>query len=149
MKKLWREGIEHRSRVTIVYLISNWGENTIYIWHLLNVPKITRFLGGPNIPKICVAETKFNFKDLGGRSRINWKEIFIPKSSSREWKDPISCNKIYLKYAGCLKKAEFCRIEHFQICHKYRVFFLTGPPLKMSLDWPPPNLLGLAPPKFP
>ena len=25
-------------------------------------------------------------------------------------------------------------------------FFLTGPPLKMSLDWPPPNLLGLAPP---
>ena len=27
--------------------------------------------------------------------------------------------------------------------------FLTGPPLKMSLDWPPPNLLGLAPPKFP
>ena len=31
----------------------------------------------------------------------------------------------------------------------YRVIFLTGPPLKMSLDWPPPNLLGLAPPKFP
>ena len=29
---------------------------------------------------------------------------------------------------------------------KYRVIFLTGPPLKMSLDWPPPNLLGLAPP---
>ena len=29
---------------------------------------------------------------------------------------------------------------------KYRVVFLTGPPLKMSLDWPPPNLLGLAPP---
>ena len=28
----------------------------------------------------------------------------------------------------------------------YRVVFLTGPPLKMSLDWPPPNLLGLAPP---
>ena len=26
--------------------------------------------------------------------------------------------------------------------------FLIGPPLKMSLDWPPPNLLGLAPPKF-
>ena len=30
----------------------------------------------------------------------------------------------------------------------YRVIFLTGPPLKMSLDWPPPNLLGLAPPKW-
>ena len=31
----------------------------------------------------------------------------------------------------------------------YRVIFLTGPPLKMSLDWPPPpNLLGLGPPKF-
>ena len=29
---------------------------------------------------------------------------------------------------------------------KYRVIFLTGTPLKMSLDWPPPNLLGLAPP---
>ena len=28
----------------------------------------------------------------------------------------------------------------------YRVIFLTGTPLKMSLDWPPPNLLGLAPP---
>ena len=28
----------------------------------------------------------------------------------------------------------------------YRVIFLTGPPLKISLDWPPPNLLGLAPP---
>ena len=28
----------------------------------------------------------------------------------------------------------------------YRVVFLTGPPLKMSLDWPPPDLLGLAPP---
>ena len=26
--------------------------------------------------------------------------------------------------------------------------FLTGPPLTMSLDWPPPNLLGLAPPNF-
>ena len=25
-------------------------------------------------------------------------------------------------------------------------FFLTSPPLKMSLDWPPPNLLELAPP---
>ena len=22
----------------------------------------------------------------------------------------------------------------------YRVVFLTGPPLKMSLDWPPPNV---------
>ena len=32
---------------------------------------------------------------------------------------------------------------------KYRVVFLTGPLLKMSLDCPPPpNLLGLAPPKF-
>ena len=30
----------------------------------------------------------------------------------------------------------------------YRVFFLTGPPLKMSLDWPPANLLGLAPLNF-
>ena len=30
----------------------------------------------------------------------------------------------------------------------YRVIFLTGPPLKISLDWPPPNFLGLAPPKF-
>ena len=28
----------------------------------------------------------------------------------------------------------------------YRVIFLTGPPLKMSLDWPPLNLLELAPP---
>ena len=28
----------------------------------------------------------------------------------------------------------------------YRVIFLTGPPLKMSLDWPPPKLLGLPPP---
>ena len=26
------------------------------------------------------------------------------------------------------------------------MFFLTGPPLKISLDWPPPNLLGVAPP---
>ena len=25
-------------------------------------------------------------------------------------------------------------------------FFLSGPPLKMSLDWPPPNLFGLPPP---
>ena len=30
----------------------------------------------------------------------------------------------------------------------YRVIFLTGTPLKMSLDWPPPKLLGLAPPIF-
>ena len=28
---------------------------------------------------------------------------------------------------------------------KYRVVFLTGPPLKMSLDWPPPKMLRLAP----
>ena len=35
----------------------------------------------------------------------------------------------------------------FQVIKRnYRVVFLTGPPLKMSLDWPPPNLLGLAPP---
>ena len=35
-----------------------------------------------------------------------------------------------------------------QVKLNYRVVFLTGPPLKMSLDWPPPKLLGLAPPKF-
>ena len=28
----------------------------------------------------------------------------------------------------------------------YRVIFLTGPPLTMSINWPPQNLLGLAPP---
>ena len=28
----------------------------------------------------------------------------------------------------------------------YRVVFLTGPPLKMSLDWPPPKMPRLAPP---
>ena len=31
----------------------------------LHVPKITRFLGEPNRPKICVRGTKFNFKDWG------------------------------------------------------------------------------------
>ena len=30
--------------------------------------------------------------------------------------------------------------------HNYRVVFLTGPPLKMSLDWPPSKMLRLAPP---
>ena len=65
MKKLWREGIEHRSRATLVYLISNWGVKTqkTQICCLLNVPKIMRFLGGPNRPKICVRGTKINFKD--------------------------------------------------------------------------------------
>ena len=29
----------------------------------------------------------------------------------------------------------------------YRVIFLTGPPLRMSLDWPPPKMPRLAPPK--
>ena len=29
---------------------------------------------------------------------------------------------------------------------KYRVIFLTGTPLKMSLDWPPQKMLRLAPP---
>ena len=29
---------------------------------------------------------------------------------------------------------------------RYRVVFLTGPPLKMSLDWPPPKMPRLAPP---
>ena len=28
------------------------------------------------------------------------------------------------------------------------LFFLTGPPPEMSLDWPPVNLLGLAPLNF-
>ena len=28
----------------------------------------------------------------------------------------------------------------------YRVIFLTGPPLKMFLDWPPPKMPRLAPP---
>ena len=37
-------------------------QNT-HICRLLNVPKITRFLGRPNRPKICVWGTKFNFKD--------------------------------------------------------------------------------------
>ena len=31
---------------------------------------------------------------------------------------------------------------------KYRVIFLTGPPLKMSLDWPPQKTPWLAPPQF-
>ena len=30
----------------------------------------------------------------------------------------------------------------------YRVFFLTGPPLKMSLDWPPPKNALTGPPHF-
>ena len=30
----------------------------------------------------------------------------------------------------------------------YTVIFLTGPPLKMSLDWPPPKRPRLAPPCF-
>ena len=28
------------------------------------------------------------------------------------------------------------------------MFFLTGPPLKMSLDWPPQKMPRLAPPYF-
>ena len=28
----------------------------------------------------------------------------------------------------------------------YRVVFLTGPPLKMSLDWPPPKFAWTGPP---
>jgi len=28
----------------------------------------------------------------------------------------------------------------------YRVFFLTGPPLTMSLDWPPPKFAWTGPP---
>ena len=28
------------------------------------------------------------------------------------------------------------------------MIFLTGPPLKMSLDWPPPKIPRLAPPCF-
>ena len=32
-----------------------------------NVPKIMRFLGGPNTPNICVRGTKFNFKDWAPR----------------------------------------------------------------------------------
>ena len=31
---------------------------------------------------------------------------------------------------------------------KYRVIFLTGPPLKMSLDWPPPKNASTGPPYF-
>ena len=31
---------------------------------------------------------------------------------------------------------------------RYKVFFLTGPPLKMSLHWPPPKMPRLAPPCF-
>ena len=43
-----------------------------HICRLLNVPKITRFLGGPNRPEICVWETKFNFKDLAWNRAQNF-----------------------------------------------------------------------------
>ena len=42
-------------------------QNT-HICRLLNVLRITHFLGGPNRPKICVWGTKFNFKDRGALS---------------------------------------------------------------------------------
>ena len=49
------------------------------------------------------------------------------------------------------KIAELEKKEYYVSCVKlrgfmYRVIFLTGPPLKMSLDWPPSKMLRLAPP---
>ena len=41
-----------------------------------------------------------------------------------------------------------CILLHICMYLLYRVVFLTGPPRTMSLYWPPPNLLGLAPPNL-
>ena len=60
-------------------------------------------------------------------------------------KDCFSCRIGEQHCVAAEGEAEMCQIKG----KKYRVIFLTGPPLKMSLDCPPPNLLGLAPPKFP
>ena len=39
-------------------------------------------------------------------------------------------------------------VSQYYASHSYRVVFLTGPPLKMSLDWPPQKMPRLAPPCF-
>ena len=38
------------------------------------------------------------------------------------------------------------KLSKVEISHSYRVIFLTGPPLKMSLDWPPPINPSTGPP---
>ena len=39
-----------------------------------------------------------------------------------------------------------CHLVLFRLEYTTRVVFLTGTPLKMSLEWHSPNLLGLTPP---
>ena len=48
----------------VYYRIVIGGQNTKYaLWCILNMPKFTRFLGGPNGPKICARRTKTDFKE--------------------------------------------------------------------------------------
>ena len=71
----------------------------------------------------------------------------LPQSSSFQQRvsSSVSWEKIKHKKAPSMYFVSF--LSKFIICHNktYRVIFWTGNPLKMSLDWHPPNLLGLAP----
>ena len=64
--QLWREGIEHRSRASIVYLISNWGwKHKIRIFVACWMCRKLRAFGGDQTDPKFVWGTKFNFKDWG------------------------------------------------------------------------------------
>ena len=53
----------------------------------LNLSKFTRFLGGPNRPKICVGRTKPDFKDQASsrRDAVCWQITQRPFVSDWQW----------------------------------------------------------------
>ena len=68
--QLWREGIEHRSRALIVYLISNWGwKHKIRIFVTCWMCRKLRAFGGDQTDPKFVWGTKFNFKDWAALSQ--------------------------------------------------------------------------------
>ena len=80
------------------------------------------------------------------REEDGWMDAGKSGKETYEWVKNIYYNNIRL-LCRTLFGAGFTSRSDWWVT-SYRVFFLTGPPLKMSLDWPPINLLGLAPPKF-
>ena len=50
------------------------GQKITHLCRWLNLSKFTRFLGGPNGPKICGGRTKTDFKDRGSESNASHRD---------------------------------------------------------------------------
>ena len=99
----------------------------------------------------CKLVTEFDsYSDDGVSAVIGVQHREVPNLGASWWRNlTVTLMMVWvLVYGSYIHRGpkSGCKLVTEFDSYSYRVIFLTGTPLKMSLDWPPPNLLGLAPP---